>query len=197
MPDPVWELRITRLGLQKRAGQVPPVRTYGAYQVFVDNEEVANLAGHICERTGPGDNSQHGKANHLRIAQGRYRLRTQFGERYVSVDFKPDEQHPMPGIGFREEDTGHRTAILIHPGHHPNLYVSSIGCFNPTRVLGEHDLIDFTESRSRVIALIESLKQHDPAAFAPAKVGHNTPIKNAFAVVVGEPMGPVPAAPAV
>jgi hypothetical protein len=197
MAGPVWELRITRLGLQRRADQVPSVRTYGAYQVFIDNQPVANLAGHICERTGPGDNSQNGKDNHLRIAQGRYRLRTQFGPRYRTVGFTPDEHHPLPGFGFMEDDTGTRSDILVHPGHHPNLYVSSIGCLNPTRPLAEHDLIDFNESRPRVIALIDSLKLHDPGAFAPAKIGHKTPIKNAFAVVVGEPMGPVPAGPAV
>lgn len=197
MADPVWELRITRLGLQKLAGEVPPIRTYGAYQVFIDNQQIANLAGHICERTGPGNNSETGKHNHLRIAEGRYRLRTQFGPRYHTVGFTPDEHEPMPGFGFMEADTGARSDILVHPGHPPHLYVSSIGCLNPTKPLAEHDLIDFTESRARVIALIDSLKQHDPGAFAPAKIGHNTPIKNAFAFVIGEPMDPVPAGLAV
>ena len=45
MADPVWELRITRLGLQKLASEDPPVRTYGAYQVFIDDQQIANLAG--------------------------------------------------------------------------------------------------------------------------------------------------------
>ena len=51
--------------------------------------------------------------------------------------------------------------------------------------------MNFTESRARVIALIDSLKMQDPAAFAANKVGHNTAIQNAFVVVDGEPMDPV------
>ena len=46
--------------------------------------------------------------------------------------------------------------------------------------------IDMTGSR--VIALIDSLRLHDPAAFADDKVGDNTAIANAFIVVDGEPM---------
>jgi len=42
-----------------------------------------------------------------------------------------------------------------------------------------------------VIALIDSLKQHDPDAFAEDKIGDDTPIANAFIVITGEPMTPV------
>jgi hypothetical protein len=42
-----------------------------------------------------------------------------------------------------------------------------------------------------VIALLDSLEQHDPAAFADDKVGDDTAIANAFIVVSGEPMSPV------
>ena len=48
--------------------------------------------------------------------------------------------------------------------------------------------LDWMESRTRVIALIDSLRLHDPAAFADDKVGDNTAIANAFIVVDGEPM---------
>ena len=51
--------------------------------------------------------------------------------------------------------------------------------------------MDFTESRARVIALLDSLEQHDPAAFAEDKIGDDTAIANAFIVVDGEPMSPV------
>jgi hypothetical protein len=95
----------------------------------------------------------------------------------------------MPG--FLVLGTQARTAILVHPGHPPSLYLSSIGCFNPTRPLTADQNMDFAESRDRVIALLDSLKQHDPAAFAHDKIGHNTAIQNAFIVVEGEPMGPV------
>lgn len=186
-----WELRITRLGLHENPGSVPPVRTYGSYQVFIDGAPIPGLAGHICERKGKGDNTPTGIANHRRIAAGTYPLSTQYG-RYKSVGYSngpTDETHP-PGILVM--NTGARTAILVHPAHHPHLYLSSIGCFNPTRPLTANDDMDFSESRSRVIALIDSLKQHDPAAFAAGKVGTNTAIANATMVLSGEPMGPVP-----
>ena len=46
----------------------------------------------------------------------------------------------------------------------------------------------FLELRARVIAMLDSLKEHDPAAFAANKVGTNTRIANAFVVIDGEPM---------
>ena len=182
-----WELRVRRLGLQHRQGE--RVRTYGAYQVFIDGAPVAALAGHICECTGPGDNTKHGKQEHLRIREGRYALSTQFGELYRSVGFTADDTHPMPG--FLLLGTQVRTAILVHPGHPPHLYLSSIGCFNPTRPLKADQNMTFAESRTRVIAMLDSLKQHDPDAFAEDKIGDNTAIEDAFIVIDGEPMTPV------
>jgi len=182
-----WELRVRRLGLQHRAGE--RVRTYGAYQVFIDGQPVNDLAGHICECTGPGDNTTHGKKQHLRIREGRYSLSTQFGPRYRSIGFTDNETHPMPG--FRPLGTQVRTAVLVHPGHRPKRYLSSIGCFNPTKPLKADDYISFADSRARVIAMIDSLRQHDPAAFANSKIGHNTAIADAFIVISGEPMTPV------
>jgi hypothetical protein len=175
-----WELKVTRLGLQHRGDQV---RTYGAYQVFIDNDAIPNLAGHICECTGPGDNTQQGKKEHVRIREGRYALSTQFGEHYRSVGFTGDVKP-----GFLLLGTGARSAILVHPGHPPKLYLSSIGCFNPTGPLKADQDMVFAESRARVIALLDSLKQHDPAAFADKK---DTAIANAFIVVDGEPTSPV------
>ena len=182
-----WEIKIVRLGLQTNTSQTPSVRTYGTYQVFIDGQTQAALTGHICERTGPGDNSAAGKSSHARIEAGVYPLSTQFGTRYASVGFTGSEDKPMPGIAVM--NTGSRSAILIHPGHHPRLYISSIGCFNPTKPLRAADLIDFTESRSRVIALLASLKQHDPSAFA--RVGRNTAISHARMILDGEPMNRV------
>ena len=179
-----WELLVTRLGIQATSGLV---RTYGSYQVFIDNNPVPALAGHICERTGPGDNSSHGVEAHTRITQGRYPLSTQFGTKYVSTGFSDGVEHPLPG--FLLMSTGHRSAILVHPGHPPNLFLSSIGCFNPTAPLTANQIMNFTESRARVIALIDSLRMHDPDAFDSET---NTPIENAAMVVDGEPMGPVP-----
>jgi hypothetical protein len=179
-----WELQVKRLGLQHRPGE--RVRTYGAYQVFIDGEPATSLSGHICECTGPGDNTAHGKKEHLRIREGRYALSTQFGDLYRSVGFTAGPTHPMPG--FLLLGTEVRTAVLVHPGHPPHLYLSSIGCFNPTKPLRADQKMDFTESRARVIAMIDSLRQHDPAAFANDEIGNNTPIANAFVVIDGEPM---------
>jgi hypothetical protein len=179
-----WELHVKRLGLQHRAGE--RTRTYGAYQVFIDGTPVANLSGHICECIGPGDNTEHGKEDHLRIQEGRYALSTQFGDRYCSVDFTDDATHPIPG--FLLLGTQVRSAILVHPGHRPTLYLSSIGCFNPTKPLKADQDMSFPESRARVIAMIDSLREHDPAAFASDKIGHNTAIEDAFIVIDGEPM---------
>ena len=179
-----WELHVKRLGLQHRAGE--RVRTYGAYQVFIDGEPATSLSGHICECTGPGDNTAHGKKSHLRIREGRYALSTQFAKGYRSIGFTDGATHPMPA--FRLLGTEVRTAVLVHPGHPPTLYLSSIGCFNPTKPLKADQDMSFAESRARVIAMIDSLRQHDPAAFASDKIGRNTAIEDAFIVIDGEPM---------
>jgi hypothetical protein len=178
-----WEMQVKRLGLQKRGERV---RTYGAYQVFIDGEAVLALSGHICECIGPGDNTKNGKKKHLRIHEGRYALSTQFGKLYRSAGFTRGAQHPMPG--FLLLGTTVRTAILVHPGHPPTLYLSSIGCFNPTKPLKANQDMAFAESRARVIALLNSLREHDPAAFARRR---NTAIVGAAIVVDGEPMTPV------
>jgi hypothetical protein len=45
-----WELLVKRLGLQHGPGDL--VRTYGAYQVYIDGNRVVALSGHICECRG-------------------------------------------------------------------------------------------------------------------------------------------------
>ena len=182
----IWELRVKRLGLQSKAGE--PTRTYGSYQVVIDGvAQGTELSGHICERIGPGDNSTDGVHDHVRIEEGRYAQSTQFGDHYKSIGFGTKPEFPMPG--FLLLGTEHRTAILVHPGHPPTLYLSSIGCFNPTKPLKASDKMDFTDSRTRVVALLDSLKAHDPAAFSHN--GVNTKIADAFIVIEGEPMTPV------
>lgn len=177
-----WELRVRRLGLHKFGEQT---RTYGTYQVYRDGDAVLQLAGYTCECIGLGDNSVPGNAK--RIEQGRYPLLTQFGENYRSVGYSADLTTPgtrkMPGLLLG--DTNRRTAILIHPGHPPNLFLSSVGCLNLTRALKSEDAMDFWESRDRVIALIDSLRNHAPAAFERERI---TPIPGACVVIEGEPM---------
>ncbi|MGO7301401.1 hypothetical protein ACC718_32865 [Rhizobium ruizarguesonis] len=181
-----WELHVQRLGIQKKDALT---RTYGVYQVYINGVAQKDLSGHICETVGPGDNSK--KDNGKRVEAKTYPLWTQFGETYCTIDYSEDLQTPgevhMPGILLG--DTGKRTAILIHPGHPPRLYRSSIGCFNPTKPLNSKDVMDFWDSRTRVIALIDSLKVFAPSAFLH-KV--STRIAGATVMVEGEPMHVLP-----
>jgi hypothetical protein len=180
-----WEFQVTRSGIQRSAAHK---RTYGSYQVFIDGRPVDGLNGHVCECVGPGDKVA---GSGRRISQGRYPLWTQFG-RYRSIGYSTDTETagmpPMPGILL--EGTSPRTGILIHPGHPPSLYLSSIGCLNPTNPLAPGDMMNFWDSRARVIALIDSLRDFDPAAF---EFEASTHIANASAVIDGEPMNVLPA----
>lgn len=182
-----WELRVQRLGLHRLGEQT---RTYGTYQVYNDGNAVLRLAGYTCECIGPGDNSVPGNAK--RIEQGRYPLLTQFGENYRTVGYSTDMTTPgtrqMPGPLLGE--TTRRTAILIHPGHPPNLFLSSVGCINLTHALRPEDVMDFWESRERVIALIDSLRDHAPEVFERERI---TRIPDAWVVIEGEPMNVIDA----
>src|ERR1051325_9299590 len=183
-----WEILVERLGLHVFGVRK---RTYATYRVFIDGKPDDALSGHICECVGPGDLV---KESGKRILQGRYPLARQFGKKYKTAGFNPDEKadgvFPMPGILLGR--TKPRDGIIIHPGHSPKLYLSSIGCLNPTRPLGPKDVMVFAESRARVIALIESLRTFAPQAF---KATSGTSIPNAWAVIDGEPMNVLPAAP--
>lgn len=182
-----WELHVNRLGMQRSGGFV---RTIGTYQVYLDGQPVADLAGFMCERPGPGDNSRPG--NGKRIEAGRYPLWTQYGK-YRSTGYSTDTavpgKSPMPGI--RLEATGRRVGILIHPAHPPTLYLSSIGCFNPSGPLDGSQSIDFWDSRRRTLALLDSLRDYARQAFADDVM---TRIGKAVMVVDGEPTNDVASA---
>lgn len=63
--------------------------------------------------------------------------------------------------------------------------MASIGCINPcTSLPGAAELIDFSPSRKRVIAIIDDLRAFAGEAF-PATNGKRIP--NAFVVLDGEP----------
>jgi hypothetical protein len=184
-----WELLVQRAGLQQLGGQT---RTYGSYQAYLDGQPIAQLSGNVCESPGPGENSQPASVvGARRIEAGRYPLWTQFGTRYCTIGYKPSidppAQTPMPGVLLG--DTDNRTAILIHPGHLPDLFLSSIGCLNLTKPLGANQLMDFVESRSRVIAVIDSLANFAPAAFVQ---GDSKQIPNAWIDIEGEPTDILP-----
>ena len=177
-----WQLRIERHGLQRFKHKV---RTVGAYQIEIGGVVQPGLSGMMLESVGPGDNSRANNGKRIEASDRPYPLWTQFGA-YRSIGYKPNHgipgERPMPGLALA--GTNKRTGILIHPAHPPNLYLSSIGCMNPTRPLGSAELADFWDSRRRVIDLIESLE-----AFAPKPFEHEVmrPIDGASVLVIGEP----------
>ncbi|MEG8028961.1 hypothetical protein [Sphingomonas aerolata] len=181
-----WELRVERLGLQRSGDRA---RTYGRYRLYVDGL-ATGIDGHVCEAIGPGDNSK--AENGRRIEADTYSLSTQFST-YVSIGYSKDTQNAgaakMPGILLL--GTSKRTGILIHPAHPPKskLYLSSIGCLNPTDPLGAADVMDYWDSRARVIQLIDSLREFLPASFAQKR---RTAIPGATVVIEGEPDDPWP-----
>jgi len=176
-----WELRVERLGIQRHHELA---RTYGRYSVHIDGMP-QGLEGLMCEAIGPGDNSK--QDNGKRIAASAYPLSTQFGT-YVSIGFSKNLKMPgdpkMPGVLLTGTDK--RKGILIHPAHppHEKLYLSAIGCLNPTGTLRSNDYMDFWDSRSRVLAIIASLRAFAPAAFDQRR---RTAIPNANVVIRGEP----------
>ena len=191
-----WEFHVQRLGIHKSGTNI---RTYGEYQVFLDGNAIAALSGNVCESPGPGENQTPATpGNPRRLQQGRYPLSTQFGSHFVTVGYTTQhpENHPMPGVLLT--GTGNRSAILIHPGHPPpppsSLYLSSIGCLNLTKPLQPDDLMDFLESRSRVIDVINNLAAYAPTAFTQRQ---DTLIPDAAVVIDGEPMNILQAAPPV
>jgi hypothetical protein len=187
-----WEFLVQRLGIhQSTLG----TRTYGTYQAYRGGQPVDALSGNVCESPGPGENDfPASEENPRRIEQGRYPLWTQFGENYRTIGYTPSVdppgQTPMPGVLLGS--TGNRTAILIHPGHPPTLYLSSIGCLNLTSPVGPNQAMDFLDSRSRVIAVIGDLQSFAPASFVD---GNSKQITNAWIVIDGEPMNVLPDQP--
>lgn len=175
-----WELLVRRTGVQRSGARR---RTYGTYQVYREGRAAAGLSGFMAECAGPGDNRHPG--NGRRIEAGRYPLWTQFGT-YRTIGYAAGHAGagaaPMPGL--RLEGTGRRTGILIHPAHPPDLYLSSTGCLNPSGPLSAGETMRFDDSRARTVALIESLRDFVPAAFAHETT---TRLADAFVVVEGEP----------
>jgi len=104
-----------------------------------------------------------------------------------SMDLHTEAAPHMPALLLLP--TGQRSGILIHPGHPPNRYLSSVGCLNLTKPLRHQDSMDYFESRGRVIKLIDSLHAFNPDAFSN---GHSRHIVGASVVIDGEPMQPLP-----
>ena len=168
-----WEILIERVKEEKRGNLV---RTRGTYQVFHDGVAAAGLGGSCVETRGPGDNSE--EDNGRRIEQGRYPLGTHLGPRFATINFAQGNRRPCLGLN----ETDKRTDILIHPA---GGFKSTVGCINLSRPLANASSdIDAGDSRTRVIAVIDDLKNFLGTDF-PKK--NNQPIAKAFAVVDGEP----------
>lgn len=180
-----WELELTRLG-QHQGDEF--IRTYGSYQAHLHGQAIDGLTGFMVECQGPGENERKcDKHFRRRIRQGTYPLWTH-DTHYSSVDYSPTStyptlRHPMPG--FAVDGTDVRDGILVHPAHDGGLYLASIGCLNPTGPLDRRGNMAIDDSRSRVIALLESLRGHDPAAFASPGTRR---IAGASIVIIGEPL---------
>jgi hypothetical protein len=173
-----WELLIERRREDQRGKRR---RTVGKYQVYHAGKPVDGLSGACAETRGPGDNSKGG--NNRRIEAGTYPLRTQAGTKYVTIGYTGNKNSaaiPRPGLELGK--TNKRSEILLHPGRG---FLSSIGCINPAKALAESQAnIDFLDSRTRTIAIIDDLRAFLGGSF-PQKNGQA--IATAFVVIEGEP----------
>jgi hypothetical protein len=164
-----WKIVVTRRGEQVSASGKR--RTVSGYQVFIDDQPVAGLSGDMAETRGPGANAPAG--NNRCIEAGTYNLHNQSGEKYTTIGYTSNTNPTAlrrPGLLLLP--TGERVGILIHPARG---FLWSIGCLNPARALPNASAqIDFLDSRSRVIALIDSLRTTLAGAF-PTEGGQRIP----------------------
>jgi hypothetical protein len=168
--------------------------------VVLDGVSIQGLSGFVAEAPGPGDNGIGGK-DRLRIKQGTYGLKPHRSDRYRTTGYETNlalgPAHPMPAVEISGEAMDQRTDVLIHPGHpaepghsgseiQSDLFLSSIGCLNLTGPLNRDQDMDWSESRRRVIAVLDSLAVWD---------GRNThrerPFAGARIVIVGEPIAEI------
>ncbi len=172
-------IKVTRVRTELREGK-GYARTVGTYQAFFKGEPIPGLEGVCFERQGPGDNGPTGRQYARRVTAGAYPLHTQAGAKYKTYNYSPDRSYAKPGVLLG--NTGYREAILWHPGEG---YLSSIGCLNFSSALsGPTDSIRWEDSRARVIAMIEAMKQKLAGRF-PATNGKLIP--DAWIVITGEP----------
>jgi hypothetical protein len=181
---PRWVIQIERR-LEQDNGERR--RTVGSYCVFHDDQRVDALFGVTAESPGPSENDRSATSRDpRRILPGEYQLSTHEGAHYATIGYRDDPVHPEPLMpGLLLLGTGKRKEILIHPGK--NEFLSSIGCINPCTALpNASELIDFTGSRARVVALIDDLRATLGAAF-PTR--NDRPIRDAWVVIKNDPRG--------
>jgi uncharacterized FlgJ-related protein len=176
-----YVIRVRRQRTEQRRGK--GARTVGKYEVFFRGQKVSGLEGIVLEACGPGDNTATGTARHCRVEAETYPLGAHSSVKYATQGYTAN---PTPFAktrpAIRLDKTGYRSGILMHPG---GGFLSSIGCLNLSRPLsGPNDDIDYPDSRSRVIAIIEDMRAKLGTAF-PSRSW--TTIPNAWMVIEGEP----------
>jgi hypothetical protein len=176
-----WELHVDRFRVDPGGDRR---RTVSKYQVYRDGVPVEGLSGLICECEGPGNNDKPRSSK--RMLPGRYGLYVHGNSRtrYRTVDYAASgSSTARPKPGFLLLPTGRRGPILVHPAHPPHLYLSSIGCLNPTRAIRPREDMTYSDSRQRVIDMIDDLTRF---AGGLKRTGPSR-IDGAWAVIDGEP----------
>ncbi|MGH6815702.1 MAG: hypothetical protein ACREC6_08360, partial [Hyphomicrobiaceae bacterium] len=172
-------VRIRRTRTEQRSGQ-SFARTVGLYEAFYNRRKIDGAEGMCFERQGPGDNTASGIKYHRRVAAGKYPLFTQDGAKYKTLNYRKEGGRPLPGVELGA--TGARSEILFHPG---SAYLWSIGCINLSKTLdGPDGNMNLNDSRTRVVAVIDAMKQQLGGAF-PTRDG--LPIPGAWMAIEGEP----------
>jgi hypothetical protein len=160
-----WELVLVR-SAQQQTG-LGRTRTVGSYAVYQDGVTVDGLSGAVAEPKGPGSNDI---GVNRRILPGRYPLLAIEAPNYSTFRYtdSPDPfAAPRPGIGVAR--TGKRSEIIIHPG---TGFLTSVGGIILCGPLpGADARIDFADSRTRTIAIIQALRD---------TLGSRFPVKEAI-----------------
>ena len=141
----------------------------------------------VFEAHGPGDNTATGTAHHRRLEAKIYPLGTHSSAglfpKYATHGYTGSTiagAQARPAI--RLDNTGYRSGVLFHPGMG---FLWSVGCLNFSKPLSGPDKdIDYTDSRARVIAVIEDMKARLGDAF-PVRSWKTIP--NAWMMIEGEP----------
>jgi hypothetical protein len=189
---------VTRLGVQKnpnpdaKEDEYGLVRTLSTFKIMVKGE--VQIEGYLVESRGPSTSqSSDGHTIGYRILANTYALWTHYTADFRSQGYKPMGQQPRPGImvdqGPVEKGGCGRSGICVHPAHEGALYLSSIGCLNPTTVkLMDDQDIDQQDSYDLVVKIIDSLKAFEPVAF---KTDTGTRFNSATIQIVEAPPGVV------
>jgi hypothetical protein len=172
---------LDRIRTERRPGKAFD-RTVSRYQAYFNRTPVVDIFGMAVERQGPGDNTQTGVDQHRRLAAGTYPLFTHASgdtNKYRTIGYNTPVNQPVrpwPCVGI--ENTGTRSGVLIHCAAG---YLMSIGCINlASNIANAQSNVVFSDSWSRVVALIDSIKANLGGAFPN---GNNVRLPNSSLVI--------------